>query len=242
MADQMDDNKVLVLSWVLKKSVKTHQWKKRWAVLRNCQFSYYKSSSEHKPSTVINKNDLLSFASIPGGHKYHFAIYSSKKAYHFRVDSPALFEQWISALKSVLPDQEDELVDEDPDSPKDNTPNLCELSATPDSTEYLVEEGKLLVLKKRYSQWKKQYVIVTNQHIYVCKSEEKSKLPEKVISVCGLLDVVEVGATKGKKWCLMLIENKKTHILSASSEQDMTMFLLAIKAVILQYRSKSNDQ
>ena len=43
--EQIDDNKVLLSSYLLKRSAKTHQWKKRWVVLRNRQLSYYKDSS-----------------------------------------------------------------------------------------------------------------------------------------------------------------------------------------------------
>ncbi|SGZ54848.1 CIC11C00000005982 [Sungouiella intermedia] len=243
MSDELDDNKVLVLSWVLKKSVKTHQWKKRWAVLRNCQFSYYKSSSEHKPSAVINKTNLLLFAAIPGGHAHHFAIYCSKKTYHLRVESQELFDKWISALTIVIQpehqeDSADEAADISPENSAYSAPNLQDLSTAKESREFLVEEGPLLVYKSLYSQWKKYYVIVTNKNLYMCKSEDKTQQPEKVIPMERFLDVVEVDATKGKKWCLMLIETKTTRYLSASTEQTMTAFLLALKAVIMQQRGQ----
>lgn len=238
MTDELDENKVLVLSWVLKKSVKTHQWKKRWAVLRNCQLSYYENASEHKPSRVINKNDLLSFAKIPGHHEYHFAVYTSKKAYHFQVDSAELFDQWISALRAViLPSHHDDDSNDEGAALADEVPDLSELPKSKESREYLVEEGYLSVLKNKYSQWKKHYVLVSNRALYVCKSDDKNQQPEQVISVGRLLDVVEVDAKKGRPWCLMLIESKKTHYLSALSEQELAKFLLAIKAVILQFRA-----
>lgn len=245
MPDEWDENKVLLLSWVLKKSAKTHQWKKRWAVLRYCQFSYYKSSSEHKPSTVINKTNLLSFASNSEGPKYSFTIYTNNKTYHFRVDSQQLFDQWIFSLKSLIQpaDADEESHDDEAnEAARLMTPNLSELPKSRDSREYLVEEGPLLVLKKRYNQWKKYHVAVTNKNVYVCKSKDKTQHPEKVIPVSRLLDVVEVDATKGKKWCLMLIESKKTCYVSALSEQDIAKFFLAIKAVIMQHQSSKSHE
>lgn len=241
MLDELDDNKVLVLSWVLKKSVKTHQWKKRWAVLRNCQFSYYKSSSEHKPSSVVNKANLLLFAAIPGGHNYHFAIYCSKKTYHLRVDSQELFDQWLSALKAVIMSEDQDDSHDDggelsPNQSADRAPNLLELTTARENKEFLVEKGPLSVYKSLYSQWKKYYVIVTNKNVYLCKSEDKTQRPEKTIPIEKCLDVVELDGMKGKKWCLMLIEIKGRRFLSASTEQEMMAFLLALKAVMIQQK------
>lgn len=224
-ARELDENHVVMSSWVHKKSMKTHQWKKRWAVLRNCQLSYYKSSSEHKPSKVINKNDLLSFSRILDSHKYQFAIYTSKRLFHFKVDTSELCDQWNDALESVIH------VDEDSDEEQPNF-ERSELSE-----EYVVEEGDL-ERRKRYNQWKKNYLMITNKNLYLCKS--KSENPYKVISVDRLLDVIEV--EKGKPWCLMLITPLKNFYFGAGSEQEMTKWLSAIKAVILRNRRSSEAE
>lgn len=235
MTDEMDENRVLVRSWLLKKAGKTHQWQKRWAVLRNCQLSYYENESEHKPSRVINRNELLLFAKISGHHKFQFAVYTSKKTFQFRVETEQLFQQWYQALSDlILPSHNDDLADEEVGN-LEEIPKLTDLKKTKENREYLVEEGFLLLLKPRLNQWKKCYVIVSNMCLYLCKSDDKSQRPEKLISVDRLLDVVEVDTKKGKRWCLMLIEGRKTHYLSALSEAEMAKFLLAIKAVI-QYR------
>lgn len=246
MPDELDENKVLVLSWVLKKSVKTHQWKKRWAVLRNCQFSYYKSSSEYKPSSVVNKANILVVAAIPGGHNYRFAIYSSKKTYHLRVESQEMFDQWMSGLKSVIitehhKDSFDDTTEISPEQTTENLPDqnlssMLELSTAKENKEFLVEKGPLSVYKSLYSQWKKYYVVVTNKNVYMYKSEDRTQRPEKTIQIENCLDVVEVDAAKGKKWCLMLIEIKGPRYLSASTEQEMAAFFLALKALMIKNR------
>lgn len=221
------DNQVIVSSWVLKRSLKTHQWQKRWAVLRKSQLSYYKSSNEHKPNQVISKANLLAYLTVPDKQKYRFAIYTGKRLFHFEVETSELFTKWSEALDTVINDSDDS--DDDNDGP-----DISHLTLEADN-EYLVEEGELQKLRKRYNQWKTVYVVLTNRNFYVCKN--KAGKPKKVISVKGLLDVVEVDEKRGRSWCLMLISPPKRVYIAAKSEQEMTKWLSAMKAVIIQSKA-----
>lgn len=97
--EPIHDNKVLISSYLLKRSGKTHQWKKRWVVLRNCQLSYYKDSTEHKPLKVISKLNLLSFSIIPDNKNFHFAIYTNTKVLHLKSIEDATYNSWIDILR-----------------------------------------------------------------------------------------------------------------------------------------------
>ncbi|PSK41143.1 hypothetical protein C7M61_000815 [Candidozyma pseudohaemuli] len=231
---QFDDNKVVFLSWVQKRSFKTHQWNKRWMVLRNCQLSYYKKSSEHKPSKVLNKSELLAFSDVQDAHKEHenhFAIYTSSRVYHFRVESKQLQDSWMKALESVVRQYEDDSnEDEEHETAASHLSNLLKDKR---EGEYLVEQGELRKLRKRYSQWRKLYVVVTNKAIYFCKLKEHKDRAYKIIKMDNVMDVIEVDATRGKSWCIMVITPMKRIYLGAQDEHDMTKWLSAIKAVVL---------
>lgn len=231
----MDANKVLHLAWMLKKSRTTHHWNRRWVVLRHCQLSYYKSSSEHKPRRVIPREDLLSYARVAKSFKYEFSIYTSKRVFHLRAESEADYADWCQALDEFF---HDEQYSNDEEIEEELKTGLDQISAEGEGDEYLVEEGEIQRHRNRYNQWKKFYLIVTNKNLYMCKSSENTQRAEKSLSVSDLVDIVEVDPIRGKKWCLMLITNTKSYPLSASSEQEMTKFFSAIKAVILKSKSR----
>lgn len=233
--NQFDENKVLILSWVFKKSIRTHQWNKRWAVLRKGQFSYYKSSSEHKPSKVLHKSELLSVSNIQDSHDPHFAVYTSNRVYDFRVDTKELRDQWIESFESVVKQYDDDSNDEDEaEAEQVASSDLSQLSTDRSSGEYLVEQGQAFKLRRRYSQWKKYHILVTNKALYFCKPGHATSKPEKIVSIDDLLDVIEVDAMKGKNWCIMLITAKKRLVLAWDNEREMTKMLSATKAVVLQ--------
>ncbi|RCK64999.1 Pleckstrin y domain-containing family A member 7 [Candida viswanathii] len=95
--DVIENNRVLISSFMYKRSTHRKHWKKKWLVLRKCQLSYYKDSREHKPLKVYNASKLLSFNVIPDNHRNHLAVYTTNKVLHFRTDDDALFTKWIDA-------------------------------------------------------------------------------------------------------------------------------------------------
>ncbi|RLV89941.1 hypothetical protein JA1_004916 [Spathaspora sp. JA1] len=84
----------------------THQWKRKWVVLRQCQLSYYKDSREYKPRRVIPRLKILSYNVIPDDKKNHFAIYTTDKVFDFKCDDDKLYNKWITALDSYLSEQD----------------------------------------------------------------------------------------------------------------------------------------
>ncbi|KAH3686284.1 hypothetical protein WICPIJ_002733 [Wickerhamomyces pijperi] len=95
-----DDNKLLHSSYLYKRS-KSHNWQRRWFVLRSNQIAYYKDSKEHKASKVIDIKDVLSIAVIPDNHRFHFIIVTNKRIYHLKCSEEQDFHMWIELLNQV---------------------------------------------------------------------------------------------------------------------------------------------
>lgn len=328
--EQLDDNRILISSWLQKRSHKTHQWQKRWVVLRNCQLSYYKDSSEHKPSCVINRANLLSYSAIrDNNNKHHFAIYTSNRGIHWKTDDQNTYNQWINALElfiqqhdegnenpptesRIIPSKdyhftkpnalaeldlsssEDQYFSSGFDSPmslrdhqeptfapspillehpeeeetcpspltdkdsldKPSTPpslprpmlespaSLPKSSPVPTpktniggSDEYIIEQGYLLRLRKRYNQWRKFYIILTNENISFHKNNLDLSKPYKVIPIQDIVDVIELDPlSKTKNWCLLIITPEKRLRFCADSEEEMIKWLSALKTLVLKRR------
>ncbi|CCE79711.1 Piso0_001795 [Millerozyma farinosa CBS 7064] len=100
-ADPVGENKVLIRSYLSKRSKKTHQWRHVWVVLRNCQLSYYKNEKEHKALKVFNIDSILSFSEVKDRASNHFAIYTNNRILHFRAANRPLFDKWINALEEL---------------------------------------------------------------------------------------------------------------------------------------------
>ncbi|KAK7680494.1 hypothetical protein QCA50_016493 [Cerrena zonata] len=86
------------------------------------------------------------------------------------------------------------------------------------SDEYIIEQGYLLRLRKRYNQW----------HL--------SK-PYKVIPIQDIVDVIELDPlSKTKNWCLLIITPEKRLRFCADSEEEMIKWLSALKTLVLKRR------
>ena len=142
------------------------------------------------------------------------------------------------------PRQQQPINDEDDDDddsfiqePIDNTLNTfnnpdTNISPSPKPVQNILETGFLLRLKRRYKQWRNQYVVLTNGKIEFYKNE-RSKNPLKVIPIEDLIDVVELDAiSKSKQFCMQLITPEKRIKFCAQSEDDLIRWLAAIKAII----------
>lgn len=294
---QIDNNKVLISSYLLKRTIKTHQWKKKWVVLRNCQLSYYKDSTEHKASKVFNEDSLLSFSTIPDNNKYHFAVYTNNRVLHFKVSDGDLYTEWTTILgryfrdkcnrdneavrnqimqhtkekqPQFLPNSATEIdysgddqylssgVSDSPLTPRihgtltflplpslathpneedednENLSEITHLSISGDAQdkEYIIEQGYLMRLRKRYNQWKKFYIILSNQNMYFYKNQEDLRNSNiyKLLPVNDIIDVIELDPlSKSKIWCLLIITPLKRLRFCASSETEMIKWLSALK-------------
>lgn len=229
MLDNVTDNNILVQLWLLKKSHRSHQWQRRWVVLRTQQLNYYHSDSEHKPALVISRANLLLYA-VDRNHDNSFRIFTPKKQYHFRAENKPEFEAWCEHLDRLI-FESDELNDENA-----NASGEPEARPINIETEMLVEEGHVYKLRKRTSQWRKCYVVLTTQRFVICRNKDLKQIPQKLLDIMDLNDVVEIDGTKGRRWCLMIINRGKPVYVSMESESEMTKWLTALKAVIILRR------
>lgn len=231
---QLNENQVLVQLWVSKKLERTHQWNRRWAVLRGCQLSYYKNELEHKPNRVLRPGDVLAYSC----RDQTFVLHTRKRDFEFSVEAAS--EQWRRSLEKAFGHKEgrgdkageghDDEAGEGHEGQEGHEAGAGEAESEGSAdAEYLVEEGRL-ALRRHYNQWKDVYVVVTNWCVYFCKTSDKT-VPERTVPVSELADVVEVDDVRGRRWCLMLIGEKR-YYLSAQSEREMTLWLSAIKAAI----------
>ncbi|KAG7196167.1 uncharacterized protein KQ657_000179 [Scheffersomyces spartinae] len=119
---------------------------------------------------------------------------------------------------------------------KDNEAN--ESVRLSEHDEYIVEQGYLLRLKKRFMQWKKYYLVLTNKTLYFYNSKQsallKNILPYKTISCDHIVDVIDVDPlSRSKVWCLLIITPTKRIRFCASSEEEVEKWFAALQAVIL---------
>lgn len=130
---EIDSNRLIISSYLSKRS-KTHQWKKKWAVLRNCQLSYYKDKSEHRALKVYPTSDILSVSDIKDNSKYyHFAVYTSEKVIHLRAEDEKTKQNWITELQLVIhgaKDGDNETEEQDGDDEKENDKEIEDKNTT----------------------------------------------------------------------------------------------------------------
>lgn len=257
LASPIDANRVVHALWLLKRSHKTRQWQRRWVVLRNCQLSYYKDLNEHKPCRVISRSHLLSYSAIAGSHNYHFAVYTSNRVLHLRADTLEAYVAWLAALEafvehdgpahandtSTVHDAEFSGSDDghgsssvsDGSRRADEAPVEDIQALSLDPYEYVIEKGYLLRLRKRYNQWRRLYVVLTNTHVYF-RRHSNQKTPHRTVLVAEIVDVIELDPLlRSKRWCLMVITPTKRMRFCAASEDEMVRWLAALKALAAQH-------
>jgi hypothetical protein len=130
-------------------------------------------------------------------------------------------------------DEDDSFIQESIDNTINTFNNAdTNISNPPKQVQTILETGFLLRFKRRYKQWRNQYVVLTNSKIEFYKNE-RSKTPLKVIPIEDLIDVVELDAiSKTKQFCMQLITPEKRIKFCASSEDELIRWLAAIKAII----------
>ncbi|CCE88999.1 Piso0_001795 [Millerozyma farinosa CBS 7064] len=301
--DPVGENKVLISSYLSKRSKKTRQWRHVWVVLRNCQLSYYKNEKEHKALKVFSIDSILSFSEVKDRASNHFAIYTNNRVLHFRAANRPLFDKWISALEEldcrrqvemgliqpadstakgnngitseetggetaqsssneedtgydtsthlpngahVMGNSTDECAEQGAVGVHNTTEGTdlhhnCTADDDDDDDEFVVQQGHLQKLKKRYSIWQKYYVVMTNKSVSFFKHQEDVRKFKVVSSLPAndIIDVIELDPlSKSKKWCFLLITPTKRKRFCASSEADMLAWLSALK--FLSHKSNSS--
>lgn len=325
MVQSINEHEILISSYLSKRN-KSHNWQKKWFVLRRNQLSYYKDSKEYKASKVIPIADILSFSKIPDNHSHHFIIVTNERIYHLRALDSAEFTQWQEQLDMILKINEieqKELVESDnffrprkisenlvikdakegsvedlnhdiqnlnfsgtddnftsglsdgggagslgitnhstqsfhlnqlpppiPEAEESETAFTQEQeqeqqnynSLSPESPEHLIDKGYLLRLKKRYNQWKRYYIILTNKYLYfykTIKDYETGKVYKR-INLDDLIDVVELDPlSKSKVYCMLIITPMKRIRFCAANEEELTKWLVLLKTIVKTRKNKS---
>ncbi|NWJ01343.1 PKHH1 protein, partial [Crypturellus undulatus] len=88
--------------YLLKMGSQVKMWKRRWFVLRNRQFMYYKSPSDviRKPQGQMELNSSCQI--VRGEGSQTFQLMTEKRTYFLTADSPNILEEWIHVLQSIL--------------------------------------------------------------------------------------------------------------------------------------------
>ncbi|XP_010210496.1 PREDICTED: pleckstrin homology domain-containing family H member 1 [Tinamus guttatus] len=88
--------------YLLKMGSQVKMWKRRWFVLRNRQFMYYKSPSDviRKPQGQMELNSSCQI--VRGEGSQTFQLVTEKRTYFLTADSPNILEEWIHVLQSIL--------------------------------------------------------------------------------------------------------------------------------------------
>ncbi|ANB15553.1 hypothetical protein AWJ20_3181 [Sugiyamaella lignohabitans] len=99
--------------------------------------------------------------------------------------------------------------------------------------EHIIKRGYLLRLKRRYAQWRRQWVVLTNRRIVFYKSDDLKGGPIKVVLVENIVDVVDIDPlSKSKKYCMQIITPEKRLRFCAEDEEDLTSWLASLKSVL----------
>ncbi|KAA8896484.1 hypothetical protein TRICI_006889 [Trichomonascus ciferrii] len=98
--------------------------------------------------------------------------------------------------------------------------------------EKIVKQGYLLRLKKRYNQWRRQYVVLSTQRMAFYKND-KHKTALKVIPIGDIIDVVDIDPlSRSKRFCMQLITDRKRMRFCAENEEDLTKWLASLKSLL----------
>ncbi|KAK9459786.1 uncharacterized protein V1516DRAFT_677987 [Lipomyces oligophaga] len=104
----------------------------------------------------------------------------------------------------------------------------------------VLQSGYLLRLVKKYNQWRKKWVVLRGTTIAFYKSEHEYRV-SKIISLESVIDVFETDPiSKSKQYCFLLILPEKRLRFCASSEDELTKWLVAIKAAIVRLRKSKS--
>ncbi|KAJ8097929.1 hypothetical protein POJ06DRAFT_25347 [Lipomyces tetrasporus] len=105
----------------------------------------------------------------------------------------------------------------------------------------VLESGYLLRLVRRYNQWRRKWVVLRKGSLAFYKSEDEYK-PLKIIPLDHIIDVMEIDPmSRSKQYCLQVILPEKRLRLCADTEEDLTRWLVAIKAAVVRYKKEMEN-
>ncbi|KAL7267171.1 hypothetical protein RUND412_010255 [Rhizina undulata] len=93
-------DKVIKSGWLMKRTRKTKNWKRRWFVLRGDRLSAYKDQKEYKVHRQIYLSELTTVAVLKDVKKPHvFGLFSPSKNYQFQAESATETTKWADAIR-----------------------------------------------------------------------------------------------------------------------------------------------
>lgn len=102
--------------------------------------------------------------------------------------------------------------------------------------------GYLLRLAKRYNQWRRKWVVLRKSSLCFYKSEDEYKL-RKLVHLESIIDVMEIDPiSKTKVFCMQIILPDKRLRFCAASEDDLTKWLVAIKAAVSKCKKEKENE
>ena len=106
------EERIVKSGWLYKRTKTTKTWHRRWFVLRDYQFVYYKDEQEYKVEGIINTADIMTVAMVndPKNHNRHFALFTPSNNVHLRADNVPDAQDWIDIIKQTSSDATESLL------------------------------------------------------------------------------------------------------------------------------------
>ncbi|KAI5811007.1 hypothetical protein DFH27DRAFT_4768 [Peziza echinospora] len=93
---------VIKSGWLLKRTRKTKNWKKRWFVLRGDRLSCYKDKKEYKVHRQIILSELTACAMLKHSKRSNvFGLFSPSRNYHLQGEDLKDAEEWVELLRKT---------------------------------------------------------------------------------------------------------------------------------------------
>ncbi|KAK6350075.1 hypothetical protein TWF696_006322 [Orbilia brochopaga] len=95
-------DRVFKEGWLLQRTRKTKNWKRRWYVLRGSAIGIYKDEQEKKLHRQIQLSELTACAPLKADRRPHvFGLFSPARNYHLQASSEKELEQWVKTVREV---------------------------------------------------------------------------------------------------------------------------------------------
>ncbi|KAJ6261895.1 hypothetical protein Dda_2694 [Drechslerella dactyloides] len=95
-------DRVFKEGWLLQRTRKTKNWKRRWYVLRGSAIGIYKDEQEKKLHRQIQLSELTACAPLKADKRPHvFGLFSPARNYHLQASTEKELEQWVKTVREV---------------------------------------------------------------------------------------------------------------------------------------------
>ncbi|KAF3908526.1 hypothetical protein ABW21_db0206374 [Orbilia brochopaga] len=95
-------DRVFKEGWLLQRTRKTKNWKRRWYVLRGSAIGIYKDEQEKKLHRQIQLSELTACAPLKADRRPHvFGLFSPARNYHLQAASEKELDQWVKSVREV---------------------------------------------------------------------------------------------------------------------------------------------